>query len=99
MSRFTERNPLTMVGGVAMANVYRLGGGDFVDRNPFTMPANVATYIGGIGMYRQVASYPTVPESIPATSNPVNVGTVGGERELARPVSAFRIPTPTCQGK
>ena len=99
MSRFTKRNPSTMVGGAAMANVYRLGGGDFADRNPFTMPANVATYIGGTGMYCQAASYPTVPESIPAMSNPANVGTVGGERELARPVSAFRIPTPTHQGK
>ena len=99
MSRFTERNPLTMVGGTAMANVYRRGGGDFADRNPFTMPANVATYIGGTGMYRQAASYPTIPESILATSNPANVGIVGGERELAQPVNAFKIPTSTHRGK
>ena len=99
MSRFTERNPSTMVDGTPMANMYRLGGGDFVDKNLFTVPTSVATYIGGIGMFHQAASYPTVPESIPAMSNLGNVGTVGGERELARPVSAFRIPTPRHQGK
>ena len=50
-------------------------------------------------MFHQSASYPTVPESIPAMSNPRNVGTVGGDKELAQPVSAFRIPTPRHQGK
>ena len=76
-----------------MANVYMFGGGDFVDRNPFTMPASVTTYIGGTRMFHQPASFPTIPQSIPATSNPGNVGTVGGERELAQLVSAFRIQT------
>ena len=99
MSRFTKRNPSTMVDGTTMANVCMLGGGDFVDRNPFTMPASVATYIGGTGTFHQLVGFLTVSQSIPATSNPGNVGIVGGKRELARLVSAFRILTSRLGGK
>ena len=83
-----------MVGDTPMANVYMLGGGVYVDENPFIMLASIATYIGGTGMFHQPPSFPTVPQCISATYNPRNVGTVGGERNLAWPVSAFRIPTP-----